>query len=340
MAVGTLSNLKPMLFAGGNCSIVGFNDTGQESFWTVTGDNVSALCLSDINGDGLNELIVGSEDFEIRSFRNEELISEQTEADKIIDLKQVEGKKFSYALCNGTIGVYEGPNRRLWRVKTKNKVTALASYDINADGVKEIISTWSNGTLNVRNGVNGETLYKTRLNNEQVCAIVCTDYRKANKEEMIMCCSNGDLLGYLPADFEMMANQGRAEDDLDHAGDSPNGKDQQYYNSIDQKTLDSLQAKKFELSNELKSIEKSMKQIKTGEVEAGSLPRDTKLIFSVMPDEAKGCVLLTVTATTEVQISTVVAIDLGRVFLCCPLMRHDVYTTTIITIIITTLVYF
>jgi Bardet-Biedl syndrome 2 protein len=32
----------------------------------VTGDNVTSLCLMDYNDDGKNELIVGSEDFEIR----------------------------------------------------------------------------------------------------------------------------------------------------------------------------------------------------------------------------------------------------------------------------------
>ena len=34
---------------------------GSEQFWTVTGDVVSALALCDVEGDGLNELLVGSE---------------------------------------------------------------------------------------------------------------------------------------------------------------------------------------------------------------------------------------------------------------------------------------
>ena len=44
----------------------GFDYEGNDPFWTVTGDNVSSLCLMDYNDDGKNELIVGSEDFEIR----------------------------------------------------------------------------------------------------------------------------------------------------------------------------------------------------------------------------------------------------------------------------------
>ena len=39
---------------------------GNDPFWTVTGDNVTSLVLTDYNKNGLNELVVGSEDFEIR----------------------------------------------------------------------------------------------------------------------------------------------------------------------------------------------------------------------------------------------------------------------------------
>ena len=41
-------------------------NAGNDPFWTVTGDNVTSLVLTDYNKNGLNELIVGSEDFEIR----------------------------------------------------------------------------------------------------------------------------------------------------------------------------------------------------------------------------------------------------------------------------------
>lgn len=36
----------------------GFDAAGKEAFWTVTGDNVSALALADIDKDGQNELLV------------------------------------------------------------------------------------------------------------------------------------------------------------------------------------------------------------------------------------------------------------------------------------------
>ena len=65
---------EPLIVAGGNCSITGFDINSTESFWTVTGDNVRALESVDIDFDGQNELVVGSDDFSIRMFRHEELI--------------------------------------------------------------------------------------------------------------------------------------------------------------------------------------------------------------------------------------------------------------------------
>ena len=41
----------------------------------VTGDNVCSLTLCDFNSDGQHELIVGSEDYDIRIFQNDELIA-------------------------------------------------------------------------------------------------------------------------------------------------------------------------------------------------------------------------------------------------------------------------
>ena len=44
----------------------------------MTGDNVSAMAFCDVDEDGQLELLVGSEDYEIRVFRNEEVTSETT----------------------------------------------------------------------------------------------------------------------------------------------------------------------------------------------------------------------------------------------------------------------
>lgn len=59
---------KPRLVAGGNCSVLGFDEDGGEAFWTVTGDNVSSLALCDVDSQGSAALLVGSDDFEVIHF--------------------------------------------------------------------------------------------------------------------------------------------------------------------------------------------------------------------------------------------------------------------------------
>eukprot|EP00798_Chlamydomonas_sp_ICE-L_P005960 gene5960-33535_t len=121
---------SPMAIIGGNCSIQGYDSSGGEKFWTVTGDNVSAMTLCDVDGDGRPELLVGSNDFDIRVFQNEDVVAEVSEADCFVALCPVFQSKFGYALANGTIGVYDRLDR-IWRVKSKHSVCAINSYDLD-----------------------------------------------------------------------------------------------------------------------------------------------------------------------------------------------------------------
>jgi Bardet-Biedl syndrome 2 protein len=56
LAFGSLASVAaPMAMVGGNCSLQGFDARGAEVFWTVTGDNVSALTFRDTK-DGKQEV--------------------------------------------------------------------------------------------------------------------------------------------------------------------------------------------------------------------------------------------------------------------------------------------
>ncbi|KAH8059998.1 hypothetical protein JL722_4952 [Aureococcus anophagefferens] len=133
MCFGTLRGVEePLVIVGGNCSVLGFDWRGAEEFWTVTGDN----------------LLVGSDDYEIRVFQHEEAVTEATEADRVVALAGLDGGRFAFGLANGTIGVYRGAERK-WRVKSKHALVALAAHDVTGDGAFEIIAGWSTGALTV-----------------------------------------------------------------------------------------------------------------------------------------------------------------------------------------------
>ena len=71
---------QPLAIIGGNCSIQGFDESSNEVYWNVTSDKVTAICLSDIDGNNILELIVGSDDNYIRVFKNEEILFKISEA--------------------------------------------------------------------------------------------------------------------------------------------------------------------------------------------------------------------------------------------------------------------
>ena len=110
---------QPLAVVGGNCSVVGFGWQGTELFWNVAGDDVR--CVAPCEGD----LLVGSDDYEIRIFRKEESIYEISEADKVValcSLGKEDGSRSGWR--TGLLGVYKN-NERRWRVKSKNALVAV-----------------------------------------------------------------------------------------------------------------------------------------------------------------------------------------------------------------------
>uniref|UniRef100_A0A1A8CM88 BBSome complex member BBS2 n=1 Tax=Nothobranchius kadleci TaxID=1051664 RepID=A0A1A8CM88_NOTKA len=215
IVLGKLGDIpSPLAIIGGNCALQGFNYEGNDHFWTVTGDNVRSLVLCDFTGDGKNELLVGSEDFDIRVFKEDELVSEMTENETVTSLCHMHGSRFGYALANGTVGVYDRA-ARYWRIKSKNHAMSIHAFDLNADGVVELITGWSNGKIDARSDRTGEVIFKDNFSSS-VAGVVEGDYRLDGEKQLICASIEGEVRGYLPASKDLKGHlmDSSAEQDL------------------------------------------------------------------------------------------------------------------------------
>jgi len=267
----------PVCLVGGNCSIQAFDHEGTELFWTVTGDNVSALSFCDVNDDGIPELICGTEDFEIRVFHHEDVVKEITETDVVIRVEPVYKCRFAYALMNGTVGVYDKMSRA-WRVKSKNRVNCISCFDLDCDGIPELIAGWENGKVEVRNQNSGEVMYKDYFQ-APIASLVSADYRLDGRNTLMCLTTEGDVRGWLPS------STGGDQSGSTHVTESKEGE-----------AYRDLNEKKRELTLELASFQEQLKQFKGGQLgkdsQQGVIPTDTKLNLSLKSNKNQGTVEL------------------------------------------------
>uniref|UniRef100_A0A3B4G4B2 Bardet-Biedl syndrome 2 protein homolog n=1 Tax=Pundamilia nyererei TaxID=303518 RepID=A0A3B4G4B2_9CICH len=234
IVLGKLGDIpSPLAIIGGNCALQGFDYQGNDHFWTVTGDNVRSLVLCDFTGDGKNELLVGSEDFDIRVFKEDELLDHVVlHIFNVLCAQEAIIKhfalvalmcctisylcvfRFGYALANGTVGVYDRA-ARYWRIKSKNHAMSIFAFDLNADGVVELITGWSNGKIDARSDRTGEVIFKDNFSSS-VAGVVEGDYRLDGQKQLICTSTEGEVRGYLPASKDLKGNlmDTSAEQDL------------------------------------------------------------------------------------------------------------------------------
>ncbi|KAI1285192.1 Bardet-Biedl syndrome 2 protein [Halotydeus destructor] len=304
VTVGRVSNIdKPLAIAGGNCALQGFNYEGSDSLWTVTGDNITSLALADINGDNQNELLVGSEDYDIRVFKEDTILFELSETGPVTFLCPIMTNCFAYALANGTVGVYH-KQERLWRIKSKNQAVAILSCDINGDGIPELVTAWTSGKVDGRNIESGEVLFKDNFN-DPLAGLLISDYNMDGIEELIVISVTGEVRGYVPTTVtELLVS-----------------KDLSYEQDIIRDLMKKRQYLALELRNYEENVHMAMAsnrssqagKASTEEDTVGSIPANTQLSSSLAISSADKlpAVQLTLTTTNDTIVRTAIVFAEG-----------------------------
>jgi Bardet-Biedl syndrome 2 protein len=75
--------------------------------------------------------------------------------------------------------------------QSKNRAVAIYGYDLNGDGVEELVTGWSNGKIDARSSRTGEVIFKDNLNHS-IAGIVEGDYRLLGKNDLICCSVEGE----------------------------------------------------------------------------------------------------------------------------------------------------
>jgi Bardet-Biedl syndrome 2 protein len=221
-----------LALVGGAGALQAFDSAGREVFWSAVSGGVTALALADVDEDGCNELLVGCDDGCIWVYRDKDVVQQIHEADAVVALTGLgQGRKWAYALANGTIGVYEG-GVRLWRVKSKHGVTSLAALDLGAAAASaggggggggssgkegssssstqpQLISGWSSGRVEARSISSGEVVGRDSLGGS-IAALLLGQLRQAEgaELELLAVSSDGELRGYVPHNEELVADVG------------------------------------------------------------------------------------------------------------------------------------
>ena len=241
----------PLIVAGGDCSITGFDLDAEEMFWTVTGDNARTMeFMNWSNDEGMMELVAGSDDYCIRVFRGAELIFDINESAKILQIKCIHKNIFGFALENGTYGVYYS-RKRLWTQKQSAKVTSIIGMDFNHENEMQLVIGFDNGTIEVRKHRSGDLVHQVQLNKANgkesdyyIAKLFYTDYRREGKKQLIAVCKNGSIQGFtVSASIREFEAQVQSEE------------------KIESNEIVEMNKKKIELMNKLEQIEEKKQQV-------------------------------------------------------------------------------
>ena len=318
MTCGKFSNFpEPLCLAGGNCNIVGVDINGEDKFWTVLGGNTICMALGDFNNDEKNELFVGTDDYTIRIYKDEEPILEINENTKIVIIAPIEEDYFCYGLETGTIGLYKG-NNKSWTKKEKGFCTSIEiRYFTNDEDTLEALIGMSTGKIILLNANTGREILNFYVGNS-VSKFFYGDFtlsqrqidelennkkdeneEEEDKDQIICFTENGDVYGYcygekhyVPIEREFMSKDKKVtEEDLNE--------------------YESLLKEKNRLLDEIEdlAVKESNKSKINAPKDGISLPKDLKVDIDLESNDEDKCADLILQVTEGAIIKMVIIVS-------------------------------
>ncbi|OHT09403.1 hypothetical protein TRFO_21618 [Tritrichomonas foetus] len=201
------------IYVGSNCSILGYDFSGQEVFWTVTGDIVSAMC--EIVWDNQKCLLAASNDQMIRLFNGEEAIQERKVHSNVSFLAALGPNKYAIAFQSGSVALIDGV-QKVWDIAAPGQVVGMQMLDYAGGGKRDIAIATAEGTLAILDVTNGHIARSDDIG-LKISGLHLLDFKNDNHMCLVVIGNSGSVRIFLPNRTEGLGAEAKHEFDLRQA---------------------------------------------------------------------------------------------------------------------------
>lgn len=201
------------IYVGSNCSILGYDFTGDEVFWTVTGDIVSAMC--EITWDNQKCLLVASNDQMIRLFNGEEAIRERKVHDNVSFLAAIGPNKYAISFTSGSVALIDGV-QKVWDIASSGQIVGMQIVDYAGGGKRDIAIATAEGTVAIIDVANGHFTRADDLG-LRIAGLHLNDFKNDKHMCLIVIGQQGSIRVYMPNRTEGLGSVAKQEFDLKQA---------------------------------------------------------------------------------------------------------------------------
>ena len=198
------------IYVGSNCSILGYDFAGEETFWTVTGDIVSAMC--EIVWDNQKCLLAASNDNMIRLFNGEEAIRERKVHDNVSFLAALGPNKYAITFASGSIALIDGV-QKVWNIATPGQVVGMQVVDYSGGGKKDIAIATVEGTLAIVDVANGN-ISRSDDTGLRISGLHLIDFKNDNHMCLCVIGQSGSIRIFMPNRTEGLGAEAKEQYEL------------------------------------------------------------------------------------------------------------------------------